>query len=65
MARKMHHSVPPVNFSEIGARANKALDEITRELKKPQHNISLQFDGTDPHPTAVSCDDCEWEAAVG
>lgn len=67
MARRVHHNVPPVNFSEIGEKATSAIDDINKTIarKSEHHDLHFLYDGTDPHPTAISCLGCDWTAAVG
>lgn len=68
MARRVHHTVPAIDLSEIGPGVAKVIDLIKgsqEPTKAAEHDLHFLYDGTDPHPTAIKCLGCDWEAAVG
>lgn len=65
MTRRVHHTVPAIDLSEIGPGVAKVIDLIKGGQQKPEHDLHFMYDGTDPHPTAIKCLGCDWEAAVG
>jgi hypothetical protein len=68
MTRRTHHTVPPIDFSHIGPGVEKVLDQLAEGKPKTRpfegHDIEPLYDGTDPHPCAVACSTCGWEAKV-